>query len=178
MAAYKGYGGVLLDLIKCERLVLLLPMVFVNFFSVGYVLHGVLFEFGELSFSQILVCVNISIILFFGELVLLLVPVKVWVDRHLIPGLRRERDILRLGFDEQDIEIFRRVKTASNSLILIGTGLMNYLMIAYFALLWYSNNGQPLAPRIVVESLIPFYGFLVFLNFLAFGYDLVKGRSE
>ena len=106
----KGYSGVLLDAIKSERLVILAPIVFINFFAVGFILHGVVFTFKTLELSQILIAVTLSMILFYGELILLLIPMKVLVDRKLAPALRMDKEIIRLSFDEQDREIFRRLK--------------------------------------------------------------------
>jgi hypothetical protein len=172
----KGYSGVLLDVIKSERLVILGPIVFINFFAVGYILHGVVFTFKTLELSQILICVTLSMILFFGELILLLIPMKVLVDRKLAPALRMDKEIIRLSFDEQDREIFRRLKLASNSLVLMLTGLINYFLIGFFLFMWYSNDGQPLPPHTVVNSLVPFYGFLLVLTGLSTAYDMVAGK--
>ena len=173
----KGYSGVLLDVIKSERLVILGPIAFINFFAVGYVLHGVVFTFKTLELAQILVCVTFSTTMFFGELILLLIPLKVLVDKKLAPALRTDREIIRLNFDEQDREIFRRIKLASNSLLLILTGLINYFLIGFFLFMWYSNDGQPLPPHTIINSLIPFYGFLAVLTGLSIAYDMVAGKA-
>jgi len=174
----KGYSGVLLDTIKSERAVILVPIVFVNFFAVGYVLHGIIFTFKSLELAQILVCVTLSMILFFGQLVLLLIPTKVLVDHKMVPELKRDRDIIRLSFDDQDREIFRRVKVASNSFILILTGLVNYFLIVLFLFTWYSNDGKSLPPYTVIKAVVPVYGFFVVLNLLAMAYDMLKGKPK
>lgn len=163
---------------RSERLVLLAPIVFVNFFAVGYVLHGIIFSFKAVDFSQLAISVTLSMMVFFGELVLLMMPTKVVVDRKLAPQIKNDRDIIRLSFDEQDREIFRRLKMAANSLTLILTGLINYCLIGTFVFLWYSNNGQPLPAYIVVNGLIPFYGFFAVLNILAFGYDIFAAKPS
>ncbi|MFH1055062.1 MAG: hypothetical protein V1744_03085 [Candidatus Altiarchaeota archaeon] len=177
MVNARGYSGVLLDVIKSERMVILGPIVFVNFFAVGYILHGVVFAFKTLELSQILICVTLSMILFFGELVMLLIPIKVWVDHKLARQLRKERDIIKLSFDEQDREIFRRIKVESNSIILLLTGLINYFLMALFLFMWYSNNGQPLPIKVVVNALIPVYGFYVLVNVLAAAYDMLAAKE-
>jgi hypothetical protein len=169
----KGYSAILLDIIKSERLVILGPIVFVNFFALGFILHGVVFTFKALELSQIFFAVTISMIVFFGEMVLLLIPMKVFVDHKLAPALRRDREIIRLTFDEQDKEVFRRMKLASNSLILLATGLINYSLIALFLFMWYSNDGQPLPASTVVEAFIPFYGFLGAITVLSIIADII-----
>ncbi len=173
----RGFSGVLFDVIKSERLVMLAPIAFVNFFAIGFVLHGVVYAFKTLDFSQILICVTLSMLVFFGELVLLLIPVKVIVDAKMVPELEKNREIIRLTFADQDKEIFRRVKLASNSIILILTALVNYFMIALFIFMWYSNNGQPLPVHTIINSLVPVYGFFIVLNFMAGAYDLVRGKK-
>jgi hypothetical protein len=174
----RGYSGVLIDIIKSERLVILGPIAFINFFAVGYILHGVVFTFKALELSQMLISVTLSVILFFGELILLLIPMKVLVDRQLAPALRKDREIIRLSFDEQDREVFRRIKLASNSLILILTGLINYFLTALFLFMWYSNDGQPLPAHMILNALTPFYGFLAALTAIAAAYDIVAGRAS
>jgi hypothetical protein len=174
----RGYVDVLLDTIKSERLVLLVPIAFVNFFAVGYVLHGVVFGFKTLELAQIIVCVTLAMMVFFGEMVLLLIPTKVIIDRRLSPSLRSDKEIIRLSFDEQDREIFRRLKVASNSLTLMLTGLINYFLIAFFMFLWYGNDGKQLPAYTVVNALAPVYIFFVVLNFLALAYDLLKGKPQ
>ncbi|MFH0863424.1 MAG: hypothetical protein V1875_10425 [Candidatus Altiarchaeota archaeon] len=174
----RGYSGVLMDTVKSERAVILVPILFINFFTVGFVLNGVLFGFGELTLSMVLMCVTFSMSIFFGELVLLLIPVKVLVDRKLAPDLKTDRDIIRLSFDEQDREIFRRLKVASNSIILILTGLINYFIMALFVFMWYSNDAKPLPPYTVMNGLIPVYAFFIVLNFIAMAYNIVKGRRQ
>jgi len=178
MSSFRGYSGILLDIIKSERLVILGPIVFINFFAVGYILHGVVFTFKEMDFSQIAVSVTLSMILFFGQLVLLMIPTKVLVDHKLAPDLRKERDIIRLTFDEQDREVFKRLKIASNSFILMLTGLVNYLLIGYFMFLWYSNNGQPLPPKVVVNAITPVFGFLTIINVVAVAYDILRSKKK
>ncbi len=173
----KSYSAIFLDAVKSERLVMLGPIVFINFFAVGYILHGVVFRFKALELSQILISVTLSTILFFGEMVLLLIPLKVIVDRKLAPALRKDKEIIRLSFDEQDREVFRRLKLASNSLMLTLTGLINYFLIGLFLFLWYSNDGQPLPAATVVDALIPFYGFLLALTGLAGVYDTLTGKK-
>ena len=163
-----------MDIVKTERLVILGPILFLNYFVLGYVLHGVIFTFKSLELSQMIVCVTISVLVFFGELVLLLLPAKVLVDHKLAPELKKDRDIIRLSFDEQDREIFRRIKIASNSFILMLTGLVNYFLIALFLFMWYSNNGRPLPPFTVLNAVVPVYGFLAFMNFVAMAYDILK----
>ena len=174
----RGYSSVLLDIIKSERLIILGPIVFINFFALGFVLHGVVFAFKALELSQMLIAVTLSMILFFGELILLLIPMKVFVDYNLAPALRKDREIIRLSFDEQDREIFRRLKLASNSLVLILTGLINYFMIALLLFMWYANDGQSLPKSSVINALIPVYGFLVLLTGLSVAYDLLRGRKK
>jgi hypothetical protein len=174
----RGYSGVLLDTIKSERIVILLPVSFINFFAIGYVLHGILFGFKALDFSQVLISVTLSMVLFYGELVLLLLPIKVLTDRKIAPDLKTDRDIIRLSFDEQDREIFRRIKVMSNSLLLLLTGLVNYFMIALFLVIWYYNNGKSIPPYTIINGLVPIFGFFAFLNFIAVGYDLMKGKGR
>ena len=171
----KGFSGVMLDVIRSERLVMLAPIVFVNFFALGYVLHGVIFTFKQLELAQIIVCMTISVIVFYGEMVLLLIPTKVIVDHKMVPDLKKDREIIRMSFDDQDREIFRRIKLASNSIILIFTGLINYFLIALFLFMWFSNNGEQLPPYLVINTLVPIYGFFIFVNLLAMFYDLVMG---
>lgn len=173
----KGFSGVMLDVIKSERLVMLGPIVFINFFAVGYILHGVAFAFQALDLSQILIAMTISISIFFGEMVLLLIPTKVIVDHKMIPDLKRDREIIRMSFDDQDREIFKRVKLASNSIIMIFTGLINYFLMAFFLLLWYSNNGQPVPLNTVINGLIPVYLFFFTINVVAGLYDMIKGSK-
>jgi len=171
----RSYEGVLLDMIKSERLVILGPILFINFFAVGYVLHGVVFSFKALELSQIIISVTLSVLVFFGQMVLLLLPMKVLVDQKISPALRRDKEIIRLSFEDQDREVFRKVKLASNSLMLILTGFLNYILIMLFSYMWYSNDGAPIPASKVVDALIPFYGFLFILTFAAVGIDLVRG---
>ncbi|MBD3387613.1 MAG: hypothetical protein GF416_01065 [Candidatus Altiarchaeales archaeon] len=172
----KGYSGVLLEVVKSERMVVLGPILFINFFAVGYVLHGIIFTFKELTLSQIIISVTLSMVLFYGELIMLLIPMKVFVDNHLIPKMRKDRDIIRLSFDEQDREVFRRAKLASNSLTLLLTGMINYFFIGFFVFMWYSNDTQPVPAYMVADALTPFYGFLFALTVVSAGYEIVMGR--
>ena len=173
MVNTKGFSGVMLGVIKSERLVMLVPIIFINFFALGYVLHGVIFSFKELVLSQILVCMTISIIVFFGEMVLLLIPTKVIVDHKMIPDLKKDREIIRMSFDDQDKEIFMRVKLASNSIILILTGLINYFLIMLFLFVWFSGNGEQLPAYMVVNTFVPVYAFFIFMNIVLMFYDIV-----
>ncbi len=174
----RGYFGVLSDALKSERLVVLAPIVFVNFFGLGYVLHGVVFGFKELGYSQVIICVTMSVLVFFGEFISLLIPTKVLVDRNIAPQLRGDREIIRLTFDEQEREVFRRMKLVANSLTLILTGLVNYLLICFFIVLWLMGGQKPLDIYFVANSLIPVYILFIALNFIAAGYDLLRGKAQ
>jgi hypothetical protein len=178
MVNSRGYFGVISESIKSEKLVILLPIAFVNFFAVGFVLHGVVYAFKALDFSQVAISVTLSMLIFFGEMVSLLIPTKVLVDRKIAADLKNDREIIRLSFDEQDREIFKRLKTVSNSLTLIVTGIVNYLLIAMFLFLWLSNGKKPLDVYFIVNSLAPMYIFFIALNFIALAYDLLKGKNK
>lgn len=175
MFSTRGYSGIFLDAIKSERLIIMAPIVFINFFVVGYVLHGVVFTFKELELAQMIISVALSVVIFFGEVVLLLIPMKVLVDHKLAPELRKDREIIRLSFEEQDREVFKRMKYASNSLILMLTGLINYFLIGFFMFMWYGNDTQPVPAYMIADALTPFYGFLLALTVVAALYDAVAG---
>jgi hypothetical protein len=169
---------VLFDAIKSERLVILVPVAFINFFAIGFVTHGVIFGFQTLDLAHLLVCITDSMIIFYGEFILLLIPTKVLIDRKFAPEFKNDREIIRLSFDEQDKEIFRSIKLASNSFTLLMTGLINYFLIGLFLFMLYSNDGQPLPAHTVINGLVPIYIFFIVLNFLAVTYDMLKSKNK
>jgi hypothetical protein len=177
MVNMRGYSGVLLDTLRSERLLVIAPIVFINFFALGYILHGVVFSFKTLELAQVLVCVTLSTIVFFGEFVLLVLPTKVVMDHRIAPQLRTDKEIIRLSFDEQDREVFNRLKAISNSMTLFLTGLVNYFLIALFLFMWFMNDGKPIPAHKVVNGLVPVYLFFIAVNVLAVAYDLVKGKK-
>lgn len=174
----KGFSGVLTGIVESEKLVLLAPTLFINFFAIGYVLHGVVFEFKQLELSQILLCITISAIVFFGQMILLLIPTKVVVDHKMIPDLKKDREIIRMSFDDQDREIFKRVRVASNSIILFVTGMINYFLILLFLFMWFSQDGKPLQVINVLNTLAPVYGLFLFFNIVMMFYDITKNPAR